>query len=65
MPWWGTAPVEQGEGFIADHRASPLTMTELCRRRQPKTGYKWLRRHPEQGRPRLKTAAMPPTAWNR
>ena len=52
MPWMETAPVEQRERFIADHRAGHLTMTELCRLYgiSRKTGYKWLRRHAEEGR---------------
>lgn len=29
MPWLGTAPVEQRERFIADHRRGLYTMAEL------------------------------------
>ena len=62
MPWMETAPVEQRERFIADHRAGHLTMTELCRRYgiSRKTGYKWLRRHAEEGRPGLKDRSHAP-----
>ena len=62
MPWMETAPVEQRERFIADHRAGHLTMTELCRRYgiSRKTGYKWLRRHAEEGRPGLQDRSHAP-----
>lgn len=62
MPWMETAPVEQRERFIADHRAGHLTMTELCRRYgiSRKTGYKWLRRHADEGRPGLQDRSHAP-----
>ncbi len=55
MPWMETAPVEQRERFIADHRSGHLTMTELCRRYgiSPKTGYKCLDDTPGKWRPSI------------
>jgi Homeodomain-like domain len=52
MPWLETAPMEQRERFIRDHRWALYTMTELS---APygiswKTGYKWLDRFDEGGR---------------
>ena len=46
MPWLETAPMDQRERFIADHRLGLYTMTELCARYaiSRKTGYKWLDR---------------------
>src|SRR3989475_10646865 len=32
MPWLETAPMDERERFIADHRLDLYTMTELCRR---------------------------------
>jgi hypothetical protein len=32
MPWMETAPVEQRERFIRDHRLELYTMAELCAR---------------------------------
>jgi hypothetical protein len=44
MPWLETAPMEQRERFIRDHRLDLYTMTELSARYgiSRKTGYKWL-----------------------
>ena len=52
MPWLETAPVEQRERFIRDHRLALYTMTELSERYgiSRKTGYKWLDRFDEGGR---------------
>src|SRR2546427_1301039 len=46
MPWLETAPMEQRERFIRDHRLDLYTMTELSARYgiSRKTGYKWLDR---------------------
>ena len=55
MPWLETAPVEQRERFIDDHRLGLYHMTELCARYavSRKTGYKWLARYDAGGRPAL------------
>ncbi len=47
MPWLETAPMEQRERFIDDHRRGLYTMIELCARYavSRKTGYKWLDRY--------------------
>jgi putative transposase len=52
MPWMETAPVEQRERFIRDHRLELYAMAELCGRYgiSRKTGYKWLARFDEGGR---------------
>src|SRR5574337_159680 len=52
MPWLETAPMEQRERFIEDHRVGLYTMTELCERYgiSRKTGYKWTDRFEEEGR---------------
>ena len=46
MPWLETAPMEQRERFIRDHRLALYTMAELSARYgiSRKTGYKWLDR---------------------
>ncbi len=53
MPWLETAPMEQRERFIDDHRLGLYDMTELCARYavSRKTGYKWLARDDAGGRP--------------
>jgi len=55
MPWLETSPVEQRERFIDDQRHGLYTMTELCERYaiSRKTGYKWVDRFDEAGRPGL------------
>jgi len=42
MPWMETAPVEQRERLVRDHREDLYPMTELCARYgiSRKTGYK-------------------------
>jgi putative transposase len=52
MPWLETAPMEQRERFIRDHRLDLYTMTELSARYgiSRKTGYKWLDRFDRGGR---------------
>ena len=52
MPWLETAPMEQRERFIRDHRLALYTMTELSARYgiSRKTGYKWLDRFDQGGR---------------
>ena len=62
MPWLETAPMEQREQFIADHRRALYSMSELCTRYgiSRKTGYKWLERFDAEGRAGLRTAVMHP-----
>ena len=52
MPWLETAPMEQRERFVRDHRLALYTMTELSARYgiSRKTGYKWLDRFDQGGR---------------
>jgi transposase InsO family protein len=47
--------MQQRERFLGDHRRALLSMTELCARYgiSRKTGYKWLKRYEEGGRPAL------------
>ncbi len=62
MPWLETSPVEQRERFIADHRRSLYTMSELCQRYNisRKSGYKWLERFEEGGRAALRDRSRAP-----
>ena len=62
MPWLETAPVEQREQFVADHRQKLYDMTELCARYgiSRKTGYKWLDRFEEEGRRGLRDKSRAP-----
>jgi putative transposase len=62
MPWQETAPVEQRERFIDDHRLGLYEMTELCARYavSRKTGYKWLARYDAGGRPALRDRSRAP-----
>lgn len=64
MPWLETAPVEQRERFIDDHRLGLYDMTELCARYavSRKTGYKWLARYDAGGRPALCDRSRAPHA---
>ena len=59
MPWLETAPMEQRERFIRDHRVDLYTMTELSARYgiSRKTGYKWLDRFDRGGKPGWAIAA--------
>src|SRR5229473_2174422 len=52
MPWLETAPMEQRERFVRDHRLALYTMVELSARYgiSRKTGYKWLDRFDQGGR---------------
>ena len=52
MPWLETAPMEQRERFVRDHRLAVYTMAELSARYgiSRKTGYKWLDRFDQGGR---------------
>src|SRR2546425_8130061 len=52
MPWLETAPMEQRERFIRDHRLALYNMVELSARYgiSRKTGYKWLDRFDQGGR---------------
>jgi putative transposase len=62
MPWLETAPVEERERFIDDHRLGLYDMTELCARYavSRKTGYKWLARYDAGGRPALRDGSRAP-----
>jgi transposase-like protein len=62
MPWLETAPVDQRERFIRDHRLDLYTMTELSARYgiSRKTGYKWLSRFDEGGRTGLQDRSRAP-----
>lgn len=62
MPWMETAPMEQRERFIHDHRVALYTMVELCTRYgiSRKTGYKWLERFEAGGRPGLRDRSRAP-----
>jgi len=54
--------MEQRERFIHDHRGALYTMVELCARYgiSRKTGYKWLERFAEAGRPGLQERSRAP-----
>ena len=75
MPWLETAPMEQRERFIRDHRLALYTMAELSARYgiSRKTGYKWLDRFDQGGRKGSAIAAgrrdgvrtKSPTRWRR
>src|SRR5207247_4830803 len=62
MPLLETAPMDERERFIADHRLDLYTMTELCRRYHVsrKTGYKWIDRMEEGGRAALRDRSRAP-----
>lgn len=62
MPWMETVPMEQRIGFLADHRQGLYPMSELCARYgiSRKTGYKWLARFDEGGRPALADRSRAP-----
>src|SRR5256886_204135 len=62
MPWMETAPVEQRERFVRDHREDLYPMTELCARYgvSRKTGYKWLARFDAAGRQGLRDQSRAP-----
>ena len=62
MPWLETAPVDQREQFITDHRHRLYAMAELCERYgiSRKTGYKWLERYESGGRPALRDRSHAP-----
>ncbi len=62
MPWLETSPVEQRERFIDDQHRGLYTMTELCVRYaiSRKTGYKWVDRFDDAGRPGLRDRSRAP-----
>jgi hypothetical protein len=62
MPWQETSPMDQRERFIHDNRVDLYTMAELCARYEVsrKTGYKWLARFEEEGRPCLRDRSRAP-----
>jgi transposase len=51
MPWKETDPMTERLQFIAAYLNQVYSMTELCERFgiRRNTGYKWVRRYPEQG----------------
>lgn len=55
MPWNETCPVKERKSLIQDAHSGRYTHTELCQRYRisRKTGYKWLRRYDQEGRPGL------------
>lgn len=62
MPWDETQPVDERERFIEAHHARLYTMTELCYRFgiSRKTGYKWVKRFREGGKPALADRSRAP-----
>ena len=60
MPWLETAPVEQRERFIRDHRLALYTMLSERYGISRKTGYKWLDRFDEGGRQGLQDRSRAP-----
>ncbi len=62
MPWLETSPMDQRARFIRDYRLGLYTMAELCARYgiSRKTGYKWLARFDEAGRPGLQDRSRAP-----
>ena len=61
MPWLETSPVEQRERFN-DHQLVCTPSRKLCERYaiSRKTGYKWLDRFDEAGRPGLRDRSRTP-----
>src|SRR5262245_34784306 len=55
MPWKETCPMDERAEFIVECLRGELTVTELCRKYEisRKTGYKWMGRFHEGGRPNL------------
>lgn len=64
MPWQETDPVDQRARFITDHQHGLYSMTELCARYgvSRQTGYKWLARYDDGGRPALRERSHAPHA---
>ncbi len=62
MPWLETAPMDQLDRFITDHRPGLYHMTELRARYgiSRKTGYKWLARFDQEGRAGLRERSHAP-----
>lgn len=62
MPWLETAPMEERERFVRDHREGFYAMVELCARYgvSRKTGYKWLARFEDGGRQALRDQSRAP-----
>ena len=62
MPWKEVTVMSQRKQFIKDYEQDLTTFTALCRHYQisPKTGYKWLKRHREQGIDGLKDLSRRP-----
>ena len=55
MPWKETCPMDERTQFIVECLRRELSMSELCRKYEisRKTGYKWVERFTEGGRPSL------------
>lgn len=51
MPWKESSVLDQRKKFIAEYRRKWVSMAELCRIYEisRETGYKWVKRHQEQG----------------
>lgn len=55
MPWKETCPMDERVAFIVESLRGELSMSELCRKYEisRKTGYKWVERFEEGGKPSL------------
>lgn len=62
MPWQETSPMDHRERLVREALSGLYTMTELCERASVsrKTGYKWLARYHEGGRPALADRSRAP-----
>lgn len=62
MPWKETSPLDQKRLFIKDHWRGTFSMTVLCQRYgvSRKTGYKWIDRFQDEGRPGLEDRSRRP-----
>ena len=62
MPWQETSPMDQRERLVREALSGLYSMTELCERASisRKTGYKWLARYHEGGRPALADRSRAP-----
>jgi putative transposase len=62
MPWAETNPMKERVRFVKDFHNGLWTMSELCQRYgiSRKTGYKWMQRHDQEGRPGLRDRSRAP-----
>lgn len=62
MPWKETCPVDERNRFIDDYLSTFLSFSELCRHYgiSRKTGYKWIDRFDQSGRPGLEDQSRRP-----